>query len=740
MNNKFKSKIKIQHIMYPKNVNVVEAGDFCIFTAKILEHLEGNQPIISDFYKTMTLKGNVPSLKIDDEFIAIYENPETNKFGTTYNLTMLTKEIDRTNKKQVKDYLKLICGEKIAEELMQFENPIEMIENKETEKLLQIKGIGEKKLEQIYKNIEANADYSLAYTELVPLGLTKNLISRICSAFGNAQQAIDVCKNNPYKLINKVKGVSFLSADEIANKIGISPNNRYRIISAIEYVLKEAASNGRTYLTTQQFESCLLNLNVNNVSVVKECVDMLITQKTILMLNNNKEIALTKYFELEKEIAIELKRIKEATIKIDKPKDWEEQLETIENTQGWKHTDEQKQAIKSILENNLTIISGGAGCGKTTIVNAVLNILKGYYVEQVALSAKAAQRMQEVTNRESQTIHRLLGIGTGIEKPVYAEILVIDEASMINGSLFLTLLKAIKNGTKVIILGDDKQLQPIGDCSVFSDILKANTTLNKKQLTKIHRQAQASAIITKSLDIRNQNPLYEKGFTGHRILGELQDLELFIQEENEILLHIIKKRFEDEFKKTDNILEVQILSAVKNRGELSTQNINNEIQKIYNPNALDEKAVKFITKNKVNIFEGDKIINTVNNYKTRNINKEKSPIFNGNIGIVKKITDKEIHVDFNNTVVIIEGEARNNLNLAYAITIHSAQGSQWQSVICAFDISMWVLLNVEMLYTAITRASKHCIIVAQNKAIQQAIKTVEQKTKQTYLDKFLYNV
>lgn len=740
-----KSKVRIGRIMFPKNTRRTSAGDFSIFTAEIIEHLEGEKPIKHKIYNTITLKGNVPAMTIGDEFIAVYGNPETNSYGTSYDLNILTKEVDKTNRKQIEEYLKFLCGENIATELMKLPDPLGMIERKETEKLLKVKGIGKKRLESIYKGIAESMDFSVAYAELAPLGLTQNLITRICKAYGSPQTAIELCKNNPYELAKRVSGISFTIADEIARKCGLDMKSDNRIECAIQHILSENGANGRTYLTANQLVQMLNDLIDVEFNMVNKVVTKMEKEGIIMLLEGGNEIALTYYFELEKKISRELKRIATAESRIEIPENWVEIVKELEQEQGWEHTEEQWDGIKTVLYNNVTVVTGKAGSGKSTVTNAMCKVLDSYTIKMTCLSAKASQRIAEVTGRDASTIHRLLGLGAKKVnpkdiKPLLADIVILDEASMVSGELFLLLLKAIQDGTKLIILGDDGQLQAIGDCAVFSDMLIAEKNMFPViKLTKIHRQAQASAIITKSIDVRNQVELYPRGFTGHTVLGDLQDLELFIREEKEGLENIVVEQFFKNLTEVNNnILEVQVITATKNRGNLSTANLNKIIQSQYNINCCVLGRKEYITKSGVLILEGDKVINTKNNYRTKDIDGEEYPVFNGNIGIITEILEESIRVDFDGRIVELNKGERDSLNLAYAITVHSSQGSQWDRVICTFDTSMWMLLNVEILYTAITRASKHCTVIAEDKAIRQAIKTVEQKTKQTYLNRFLF--
>lgn len=739
-----KSKIKIERILYPKNVNTTNTGEFSIFTAKVIDHMEGEEPVIHDIYRTITLKGIVPKIKKDDEFVVIYDNPETNKFGTSYELLTITKEVDKNNKEQVKEYLELVCGKQIAKELLQYEDALGMLERKETDKLLKVKGIGTKKLKFIYDNMAQMGDYSLAYTELMKYGLTKKTIVKICRAYGSAESAIHICKNNPYDLIRKINGISFKIADDIAIKCGLDMSSDIRVESAIQYVLEDSGRSGKSYLFTNQFINVITNIVSVDESILKRVLEKMKNEGKIMLLNNNTEIALPYYFELEKQIAQEFKRIATADSDIEIPLNWKEIIKGIETEQGWQHTDEQWKGIETVLKNNVTIVTGKAGTGKSTITNAMCRVLSDYEIKMTCLSAKAAQRITQVTQKQASTIHKLLNLNVSDEKnptptTIYADIVILDEASMVSGELFLLLLKSIRSGTKLIILGDDGQLQAIGDCAVFSDLLSSRSKLLPViELTKIHRQAQASAIITKSIDVRNQKALYPPKFRGYSRLGELQDLELFIKDNKEELLENLVCEFFNNLQLVGDIFEVQIITAMKNRGELCTNNINKVIQKLYNKNAAYKNRNEYLTSLDVLILEGDKVINRKNNYDMETVNGESVSIHNGDIGEVVSISEDTIIVNFNEMLIKIEGSDRNYLDLAYAITVHSSQGSQWERVICTFDTSMWVLLNVEMLYTAMSRASKHCVIIAEDKAIKQSIRTVEQRTKQTYLNRFLY--
>lgn len=731
-----KSKIKVDRILYPKSCYKTTAGEFSIFTAVVLKHIEGEEPVKNKIYNTITLKGNVPAMGNGDEFIITYDEPETTQYGTSYKLNTISKEVDKTDKKQVYEYLKFLAGSKIADELIKLDNPLGLIENRQDELLLQVKGVGEKVLEKIYANASTSLDFSYAFSELLPFGLTKVIIGNICRELGSAQTAVQMCKNNPYALVKKVKGISFIKADEIAMKCGLDMTSNERLECAIYHILAEGGANGKTYMTSAQVMSELSKLNLINWLQVNQVIMQMEKEGKLVLVNNGTEVALTYYFNLEQDISNQIKRLRDAETHIKVREDWMDIVRAIEEEQGWEHTDEQLEGIKTVLENNVVIVTGYGGTGKSTITNAMTSILQDYEIQQTCLSAKASQRLEECSGLPAKTIHRLLGLGLdGVFKEVeeiYTDILIIDEGSMVNGTLFRKILKALKDGTKLIIAGDTGQLQAIGDCSVLSDLINSGA-VPVVHLTKIHRQAQKSAIITKSIDCRHQRPLYDKDFRGHMVMGELQDLEIFIEDEKENLMALIVRKFKSLLEQGKDINEIQIICPTKTRGAVSCDKINYAIQSLYNPKIGESYTLP----SGAMIYKGDKVINLKNNYKATTPTGEKVGIYNGNMGIVTKVTKNSIIVQFQEVEIEFKNKERDALGLGYCISVHSSQGSQWADVICAFSSDAYTLLNVEILYTAISRAGEHCTIVAEHQAINIALRNVEGNTKQTYLTKFI---
>ena len=734
----FKIKGKLDTIIYRKD-------KFAIFTIKPTKYLSEERPQLSP-YGNVKIKGELLINKKGTEFIVVLDKEEYHEvYGYSYSLVSLNKQFNPKNKKELLEYFKLLTGEKIASEMIKNNLSYEWIKNRDVKNLKTIKGIGDATVETILDRAYAFEDNSEAFVKLRPYGISDNLITKICKKLGGSINAVNACLNNPYELIDKVEGIGFKTADSIAFKVGIPKDSTFRIRAAIISILKEQGEQGKTFISANQLLSCVKKIADVEFQKIDSLIAELVKNKIVEISFSGEEVALKEYVDLEKAISVELKRINNNDFSLVKPpKDSMKILKEVEKEQGWEFNSEQTNAILNSLKNNLSVIYGRAGTGKTSVAKAICTILEDYHIKMCCLSAKAAQRLQEVTGMESSTIHRLLGLGNINIKSKNAlancEILIVDEASMISGSIFLALLKAIPSGCKLIILGDDGQLTAIGNCAVFSDILKAPKII-KTQLVKIHRQAQKSAIITESNNIRNQIPIFSNDFLGHKILGELQDLELFIQDEEESVFHegllsVVVDVFQKQQAKVKDILEVQIISVVKSRGQLSTESINTIIQNLFIPESMRDVCM-LGHKNSV-IYVGDKVINSKNCYNTLDVDGNETPVFNGSIGIVKKINSDDVIIDFVGIgEVVITQDLFENIRLAYSITCHSAQGSQWKSVIVAFDMSAFILLNVELLYTALTRASKHCILATTYSAYLRAFRTVEQNNKQTLLKELL---
>ena len=780
-----KCEVLLDRIFFPKNTSVVESNSFAIFQASVIKNIEAC-PL-----KKIKLKGNVPRLEYGEKYkveCVLAEHHE--QYGDTYQIQYMNKVLDLSDPKKQRKFLKGFLSESVVESIFSvYDDVIPLLENHDIESLCKIKGIKEIKAQRIIDEYEDSKDYSAMFMELSEYGLTDTMLRKLREHYKSPDIIVDVIKNNPYDLVN-VEGIGFKTADSIAIKGGMSYTDPQRAKGFIVNFLTDEGETGRSYVSYSDILTAIYDtLEGITDEAIQKAARLLIDQKIIIVTDDGEYVALTKYYTLEKNIKGELLRLHVGDVEIveqennesfpfdeddpfcdtfDKPyvkkehsvkkfsyDGWQEKIKEIEKQQGFDFTDEQMQGIEKSVNNNVVCITGGGGVGKTSTALAICKLNSTMNIIQCALSGKAALRISEVTGLPAATIHKTLGWNPEAHKFMHneyekldADMVIIDEATMINGSLFLALLKAIPTGAKVIILGDVQQLTPIGNCQVFSDILNSNV-LPIVRLTKPHRQAMRSGIIPTSMSIANQEQIFNNDYEGNKILGELKDMELDIRKDKLLIKDLIINHFKTELEKNDNdITEVQICIAKRVQGDLSCYSINNAIQEIYNP--------KFIQGNEIVIYMGktsdgekleyhirknDKVINIKNNYDVKSIDDTSVSVFNGNIGIVKNIKDDgETIIDFIGLgeVVFTQNDCK-NLELAYACTTHKLQGSQFKSVIVGIDNSSYIMNNAEWLYTAITRAQKYCVLVGQTGAVRKAIHTKEVNNKQTFLTALLNN-
>ena len=763
-----KFECALDRIIYPKYSKKVQSGDFAIFSMRIIKWIDNK----IDEIETIKLKGTTCTLEYGTTYKVFCKLAETHEiYGDTYGLIYISKCIDISSKDKQKEFLKNVLNENLVEKLFdEYDDVIKLLENRDVKSLMKIKGIGNQVALRMIDEYEESKDYSSIYMELGQLGFTHTFIKKLVDFYKSPDTVIDIVKNNPYDLL-RVEGIGFKKADEVACKVGITQYDIRRIKGFLLYYLNDQGEAGRSYLNYQDLMKALYDtLGFIPEEIINATAKQMIDNKDVVVLDNGSKIALKKFYDLEKNIMNELFRLQIGLVKVvenDSNKvnsihddyiprsfnigNWETITENVEEKQGFMFTDEQRAAIKLSLDNHVMALTGGAGVGKTSTANGICSLYSGYSILACALSGKASVRITEATGLPASTIHRALGYQNGEfmfnkENKLAVDIVLIDEATMINGTLFLSLLEAIPTGAKVIIMGDVQQLTPIGNCQVFADILDSNV-LPVVKLSKPHRQALRSGIIPTSIKIANQQQIFDGNYTGNVIIGELEDMELDISGKgnDESISDKIIKHFQVELEKFHDAMEVQICVPMRLRGELSCYNLNSKIQSIYNPKLSNCNEIEIFLEKKNDeakkyiIRAGDKVINTKNNYKCINSEGDTTPVFNGNMGIVKEIEKNGMcTIDFIGVgeVLFTKSDCK-NLELGYACTVHKLQGSGFCSTIVGLDNSSYIMNNSELLYTAITRAKKYCILVANNYAVVKAIQTKEVKTKQTFLKDML---
>lgn len=772
-------KAMLDYILFPKKESLLgtEGNEYGITKWEFLELENGDIP--SQFKGIMpnkiTVKGDFYSaLSYCVNYRIVAKEVMDVKYGVQFEVIHISEIVELETTYQKKAFLSTILTELQLKELFKvYSDPMPYIKNHDIKALSQVKGVGDYIANCIIERYEANKDDSIIYVKLADIGLTPNFIQKLSHQYKNPEKVVDMVKNHPYQLTYDIDGVGFKTADRIALKSGVSPTSSERIASFINYHLLELKEEGQGFLTAKELMLDIYDYFEGKDSIYEEIhnEDGSITNNIAKALKDleedgtiiiekddgtkesqkNRRIYLKQYYELEKSIAKNLIRIRDAgnDFKYD---NWRECVAEQEKKQGFQFTQEQLDGIKLGLDNQVCFITGGAGTGKSTLVSGILSALSSYSFAQCALSGKAASRLQEVTGMEGSTIHRLLhyspngGFEMNENNPLFENIIILDELSLVGEDIFNCLLKAIASGTKLIMLGDMKQLESIGEGNLAYDIYNSDL-IPVVELTQIQRQAAKSGIITIAHEIRNHRMFMDNDFEGKASYGELKDIHFDVEDsysgDRSKIFEYFKKAYDSDTVGRD-IMKMQLFSPVKERGDTCVFNLNKDAQEAINPKKNNENCVT-VKVNKELSFEirkNDKVLCIKNNYHTPTINGGECEIFNGWTGIVKKILDNgSIVVKFQlaeDLAIIDKSKVKSQLQLGYAITVHKGQGSDIPLIIGVINYSTPPkMLTSQLLYTMITRAKKQCIIVGQNKAINQAIGTDFVSQKRTFLPELL---
>lgn len=742
----YKGLVKAKRELY-----YTSESNWGIYECQIIQTKETSEKF-SIHEDNVVIKGNMPQLVKGNKYYLTAKEVKDRKFGNQLEIICIANAIDqypRDPMSKRKVLQELFTSKQVDAMYSACEDPFDLFMNGNTEKLTTIKGCGIKTAAMWAERFNDFIPLNKVYLELEQYELTNTMIKKLLLAYKSADLVIEKVKNNPYCLC-EIGGIGWKTADSIAMKGGIKEHSIERVKSFILSYLAEQGSQGYSFVEPAELMAAIVE-NLGESFPDFTITEAIHSLEKVLFWNKDKTlIGLRRFWDLENKIADEVLRLLNASSDFQ----YGELEKTIihnEERQGWSYTDEQISGVKLALENNFVVVMGGAGSGKTSLVGLLLALLGDKYrVAQTALSGRAASRLAEVTHKEGYTIHRLLGYPKGPDekgKFLYNDdqkldydVIIIDEMSMIGGYLFYDLIRSIKSGSKVILLGDTGQLEAIGECNVAHDLL-ACPSVPRQILTKCHRQALKSAIITQSMKVRAGEQIISRGWVGSTTLGELQDLTLDCYSDASNTYHKVIRHFTECLKKQISIMNLQVLSPVKEKGSASVYQLNLALQEIYNPSGKDEIVVKNVSGMIYGIRVGDKVINTRNSYGVSVAYTDKeTDVYNGNIGIVKSINTKnrQMIIDFQDVgIVEMQNAEVNNVELAYAVSVHKYQGSECSNVIVALDFSAYTLLTRELVYTALTRAKSHCILVAQNKALIYAVSNPSTICKRTYLTEIL---
>jgi len=754
---------KLKHILYPKGGLKKTLGE------------EGNKfgiiKVIDEFEEVYTIKGNFPC-PIDGgvEYDFTVKEEDDPKYGTTYKLLFFQSNVDMTKIPNQKEFLKKILTNKQIDALYAaYDDVLTILENGDIDKLMAVKGIGSSTAHRIISKYTGAKPDAELYVRIAELGLdfTDSMVTRLKETFGNTQVIMDVLENHPYKLV-KVPLVGFKKADAIALASGrFDWQSPERIAGFIENSLDMESDNGQSYIYASELNQYIIDFFGEEIVVkypdgtsnVGKAIQMLIDSKVISMIEDEsgskarRKVYLTKVYELEKNIAIELRRISEGEPRCFMAENWREKVQEQEKNQGFKFDESQWEAIEKGLQSNVFVIGGYGGTGKTTMLKGILAALGNATIATCALSGRAAANLQGIGR--NATIHKLLdyrpgsGFQYGKHAPLPYDIIILDELSMVGGELFLSLLKAIGTGSRFICLGDPGQLESIGLLCLMRDLLN-DENIPSTLLTKVHRQALESGILEESINIREGVIGFEGGIhEGVEIHGARKDFCTDFNTYRDInpsrVVAWYKKLMNSSVVKS--LLDIMVISPTNIRGEDSVWKLNRLIQDEINPvvnvdaddvipinTAIDRTSLDYI-------HRGDVVMVRKNNYRVNDWNGEETAMFNGWRGIIKEIDNTMVYIDFaeNGKVRLDRGEAAQYLLLGYACTAHKSQGSTIPVVIATFSYSAYVMLNRNILYTAITRAKEKCVVVAETNAYVKCVQTEFVSSKRTFFAEGLLN-
>ena len=596
----------------------------------------------------------------------------------------------------------------------------------EPERLAEVKGISERKAQEIAEQTEEKRELRQAMIFLQNYGISLTLAVKIYQTY--QLDMYRIIQENPYKLAEDVTGVGFKIADEIAHKVGIHMDSDFRIRSGILYVLQQASLEGHTYLPKELLtrRACEL-LEVDADAIEKHYMDMTIDRKLVMKQTEDQvQIYASTFYYMELNVAVMLR---ELNVKYDFSETAVEQrIRKIEELSDLKLDEMQHIAVVEAVRSGLLVITGGPGTGKTTTINTIIQFFEseGMDISLAAPTGRAAKRMSETTGYEAKTIHRLLEISGGMDEhagferneqnPLETDVLIIDEMSMVDITLIHNLLKAVVAGTRVILVGDVNQLPSVGPGCVLKDIIDSHAC-NVVRLNRIFRQASESDIIVNAHKINRGEPVILDNKSRDFFFLKRYDANVIISICIQLIQHKLPKYVNAE------PFDIQVLTPMR-KGLLGVERLNIILQQYLNP----PDAKKAEHEHGQTIFRvGDKVMQIKNNYQAEwevrsryNIPIEKGlGVFNGDMGLVREINT------FSETLTVEYEEGRmveypfkelDQLELAYAITIHKSQGSEYPAVIIPLLTGPRMLMNRNLLYTAVTRARKCVTLVGDEKA------------------------
>ena len=619
------------------------------------------------------------------------------------------------------------------------------IMEEEPERLAEIKGISERKAREICVQVEEKKDLRQAMIYLQKYGISIHLAVKIYQKYGLGTYS--VLEENPYKLADDIEGVGFRTADEIASRIGIHTDSDFRIQSGIFYTLLQSVQEGHVYLEENVLsERAAQLLEVELKDIEKYLMDLAMAKKVVLKQDGEKvRVYPAQYYYMEMNTA---RMLKELNINYDEPDDLiRRRIDKLEEETESTLDEQQKRAVAEAVKHGIFILTGGPGTGKTTTINAMIRyfLSEGMDIRLAAPTGRAAKRMTETTGYEAQTIHRLLevsgspeesskgGFGRNQDNPLETDVVIIDEMSMVDLALMHALLSSVVPGTRVIFVGDRNQLPSVGPGKVLQDLIESHA-FPVMMLTRIFRQAQESDIVVNAHRINAGEEVRLDNKSRDFFFLKRQDADVIIS----VILTLIQKKLPRYVKA--KMTDIQVLAPMK-KGLLGVERLNRILQQYLNPPSVKKQEKEYGER----LFRvGDKVMQTKNNYqleweiatKYGLVVDKGVGVFNGDIAIVTAIHtyDETVEVEFDEKrKVKYPFKMLDELELAYAITIHKSQGSEYPAVVIPLLAGPRQLYCRNLLYTAVTRAKKCVTLVGNETVFREMIQNVDEQKRNTSL-------
>lgn len=705
-----------------------------------------------DGLQLMTVVGIMPELQVGERIEANGRWKEHNTYGEQFEVSSFVRALPK-DRQAMERYLASGVikgvGSALAHRIVEHfgDRTFDLIEN-EPERLAEIKGISSAKACEIGEQFAAQHAAREAMVFLQNLGLTPAMAMRIYKEFGD--KTVSILSSNPYVMAERVQGIGFRRADEIARQMGISEEAPGRIRGAIRFALQNAAGEGHTYLPQERLQDEVYRLiGIEGILIENGITESVLEGQLVQKKELGQErVYLKSFYQAEAGVARKLAELSSYPRALEREQ-YRERLQAVEKAQHIELSDEQREAVLAALQEGVLVITGGPGTGKTTIINAVLELLDEDHQKYMlaAPTGRAAKRMTEATGREAKTIHRLLEIQFGLaeggkqifqrdaDHPLEADVIILDEVSMIDVILMHHLLKAVMPGSRLILAGDQDQLPSVGAGNVLRDMIQSEA-ISVKKLTKIYRQAAKSDIVVGAHQInQGEYPVFNRKDTDFFFMRRRVKEDVI-----RTMIEVILKRM-PKFAHCSAVDDIQVLTPMK-RGFLGVENLNPRLQEALNPKSSKKAELEF----RDTVFrEGDKVMQIKNNYNMawKVLNQYGYPleegegVFNGDVGRIRQINPKT------RTVTVLFDDKRQveydymeleELELAYAITIHKSQGTESPVVILPLHSGPDILLSRNLLYTAVTRAKRYAVIIGDEEVVHRMVDNDRQAVRYSSLE------